>query len=69
MTTESPAPSHKVKHAYHHGGDAIYAIGIFGAAFYFIEHATTIWMGALGLVKAVFWPAFVVYRVLELLKF
>lgn len=72
MTSE-PAPSTPqrpvVKHVYRNGGDAIYAVGIIGAAVYFIDHATTLWMGAFGLFKAVFWPALLVYRVLEILKF
>jgi hypothetical protein len=71
MSTDSPAQIPQrpvVKHVYRNGGDAIYAVGIIGAAVYFIEHATTVWMGALGLLKAVFWPGLVVYRVMELLN-
>lgn len=47
---------------------AIYGLGIIGSAIYFIQQATGFWMGALGLIKAVFWPAVVIYKVLELLK-
>jgi hypothetical protein len=47
---------------------AIYGLGIIGAAVYFIQQATGFWMGALGLLKAVVWPAVVIYKVLELLK-
>jgi hypothetical protein len=49
-------------------GGAIYALGIFGAAVYFIQQSTGFWMGALGLLKALVWPAMVVYKVLGLLK-
>lgn len=72
MTTDTPSSTPQrpvVKHVYRNGGDAIYAVGILGAAVYFIQHSTTFWMGALGLIKAVFWPALFVYRVLEMLKF
>lgn len=49
-------------------GGAIYGIGILGAAVYYVVHATSFWMGALGIVKAIFWPGFVLYKVFELLK-
>jgi hypothetical protein len=48
------------------GGDAVYAIGIIGAAIYYVQTASGFWMGALGLLKALVWPAFLVY---ELLRF
>ena len=47
--------------------EAVYGLGFIGAAIYFIQHAATFWLGALGLVKAIFWPAFVVYKLLEFL--
>ncbi len=49
--------------------EAVYGLGFVGALVYFIQHATTFWLGVLGVFKAVVWPALVVYRVLELLKF
>ncbi len=47
-------------------GDGFYALGIIGALIYFISTATSFWIGALGVLKAIVWPIFVVY---ELLKF
>ena len=47
---------------------AIYGLGIIGAAVYYIQHATTLLAGVIGIIKAVFWPAVIVYKVLELLK-
>jgi hypothetical protein len=41
---------------------ALYGLGFIGALVYFISHATTFWMGALGILKAVVWPAFLVYE-------
>ncbi|MDI6757534.1 MAG: hypothetical protein QME32_05875, partial [Endomicrobiia bacterium] len=46
---------------------SIYGMGFIGAAIFFIRHASGFWWGALGLVKALFWPAFMVYKALELL--
>ena len=71
MTTESPAPQPRpiIKNIYRNGGDAVYGLGLIGAAIYFIQQATTFWMGVLGVLKAIVWPAFLVYRLLEFLKF
>ncbi len=49
------------------GGGAIYCLGVIGAAVFFIGKATTFWLGALGLLKAFFWPAIFVYEVCKLL--
>jgi hypothetical protein len=49
-------------------GPVLYGMGFLGSLVYFITHATGFWMGVLGIVKAIFWPAFVIYKVLELLK-
>jgi len=47
---------------------AIYGMAFIGAAIYFIEHAVSFWAGVLGFFKALFWPAVLMYKVLELLK-
>jgi hypothetical protein len=44
---------------------AVYGIGLVGAAVYFISHAGTFWLGVLGFLKAVVWPAFLVYGVFK----
>ncbi|MBU0528737.1 hypothetical protein KKF86_03150 [bacterium] len=41
---------------------AVYGLGLIGAAIYFISHATSFWMGVLGFLKAIVWPAFIVYE-------
>lgn len=41
---------------------AVYGLGFVGAAIYFISQATTFWMGVLGFLKALVWPAFLVYE-------
>ena len=45
-----------------------YGLAFLGAAIYYIQHAATFWAGALGIVKAVLWPAFLVYHLLQFLK-
>lgn len=47
---------------------AVYGMGMIAAAVYFIQHASTFGAGAWGLVKAIFWPAVLVYKALEVLK-
>ena len=44
---------------------AVYCFGIIGAAVYFISQATGFWMGVLGFLKALVWPAFLVYQLLS----
>ena len=45
----------------------IYGMAFIGAAIYYIGHAVSFWGGVLGFFKAVFWPAVIMYKVLELL--
>ncbi len=49
------------------GGGAIYGLGFIGAAIYFISTATGFWVGVLGILKAIVWPAFLVYEALKFL--
>lgn len=49
-------------------GGGIYGMAFIGAAIYFIQHATSFWGGVLGFVKALFWPAVLMYKLLEYLK-
>ncbi len=46
---------------------AVYGLGFIGAAIYFISMATTFWTGVLGFLKAIVWPAFLVYEVFKYL--
>lgn len=49
-------------------GGAIYGLGMIGALIYFMQHANSFLTVIYGIVKAIFWPAVVVYKVLELLN-
>jgi hypothetical protein len=44
-----------------------YGLGFIGALIYYISTASSFWMGLLGLVKAIFWPGFLVYELLMFL--
>jgi hypothetical protein len=46
----------------------IYGLGFIGGAIYFISHATTFVMGVIGFLKALVWPAFLVYYAFEFLS-
>ena len=44
-----------------------YFMGFVGAAIYYISNATDFWMGALGILKSLVWPAFLVFEALTAL--
>lgn len=46
---------------------AIYGLGLIGAAYFFISEAGTFWIGVLGFLKALVWPAFLVYEAFKFL--
>lgn len=46
-------------------GNAVYGLGLIGAAVYYISTATGFWMGVLGVLKAIVWPAFLVFQLLK----
>jgi hypothetical protein len=51
---------HKCGHA-----GAVYGLGFIGAAVYYISQASGFWMGVLGFLKALVWPAFLVFELLK----
>lgn len=42
----------------------IYGMAFVGAAVYFIQNADSFWMGVLGVLKAIVWPALLIYNLL-----
>ena len=48
-------------------GGAVYGLGFVGSAIYYISTATGFWMGVLGVLKSIVWPAFLVYESLKFL--
>ena len=55
-----------IKKEYKQTGGAVYFLGFVGAAIYYIQQATGFWQGVLGVLKAIVWPAFIVYKLLGL---
>jgi hypothetical protein len=47
---------------------AIFGLAFIGALVYYIMHAASFWMGVLGVLKALVWPAMLVFKLLEFLK-
>jgi hypothetical protein len=45
--------------------NAVYGVGMIGAAIYYISTATGFGMGLLGVLKAFVWPAFLVFEALK----
>lgn len=50
---------------YSKSGNAVYGFGFIGAAIYYISTAAGFWTGAFGILKAIVWPAFLVYEALK----
>lgn len=46
-------------------GGAVYFLGFIGAVVYYISTATGFWIGVLGFLKAIVWPAFLVFELLK----
>lgn len=41
---------------------AVYGLGFIGAVVFYISTATGFWVGVLGVLKALVWPAFLVFE-------
>jgi hypothetical protein len=71
MNMNAETPSTKQEHSktkiIQRGGasEAVYGLGLIGALVYYIGHAATFWIGALGVLKAIVWPAILVYEALK----
>lgn len=50
----------------HGASGGVYGLAFLGALFYYLINAENLWMGVLGFLKALIWPAILVY---ELFKF
>jgi len=64
---------HKKHHSCHCGGNggsngAIYGLSIIGALFYFLQNAPNFGAVIIGIGKAVFWPAFLMFKLLTYLQ-
>jgi hypothetical protein len=60
----SSAKSNVVEHS---GASGIWCLGFIGSlAYYLHTHSGTFWLVLLAFMKALLWPAFVVYHVLQI---
>lgn len=50
------------------GGGAVYGLGFLGAAIYYVQAADGFWVGVLGVLKAIVWPAFLTFELLSYLN-
>ena len=55
-----------IKKEYNNTAGGIYGLGFIGALVYYLQQATGFWSGVLGVLKALVWPAFFVYKLLGL---
>lgn len=62
-------PDGKRHHHYHGGGagGGIYCLGMIGVAVYYVQQVHGFWPIVLALLKALVWPAFLLYHVFTLL--
>lgn len=51
-----------------HASNAVYGLGFIGAAVYYVQMASGFWSVIVGLIKALLWPAFIIYEVLRHLE-
>ncbi|MFN3529855.1 MAG: hypothetical protein ACK417_08050 [Bacteroidia bacterium] len=56
------------KHNESASGGAVYGLGFIGAAVFYISTAKGFVMGVAGFLKALVWPAFLVYEALKALQ-
>ena len=56
-------------HEHRHGAfGGIYGLAFIGAAVYYVQQSDTFWLGVLGVLKAIVWPAMLAYKVFTLLS-
>lgn len=59
----------KCHHGHSNGNScAIYGLGVVGALFYFLQHATTFGIVMIGIGKSIFWPAILMFKLLTYLQ-
>jgi hypothetical protein len=50
------------------GGNAIYCLGVIGALFYFLQNVSGLQAILMGIGKAIFWPAILMFKLLNYLQ-
>lgn len=70
MSKEENSKEYKCNVNHSHTGIAGggYGLAFIGAAVYFVQQADGFWTGVLGILKAMVWPAILIYKVFSLLN-
>ena len=72
MTTETneTKPERKKTKVIYKGASSapVYGLGLIGAWIYYLSHAATFWIGVLGILKGIVWPAMLVYELMKYLN-
>lgn len=72
MTTDTDSTAQnqqKTKVVYKGAANApVYGLGLIGAWVYYLGQAETFWIGVLGILKGIVWPAMLVYELLKYLN-
>jgi hypothetical protein len=53
---------------YKHVSNGFYGLGFIGALIFYLQQAASFWTVMIGIFKALFWPAFLVYQLMVFLK-
>jgi len=71
---EKPKKEAKIEYCYskkwHHNDGSfgwIYFLGVIGTAVYYIQQVSGFWLVILAILKAFVWPAFLLYKVFQML--
>ena len=54
-------------HGHGKGMGGFYCLAFIGAAVYYVQQSHTFWLGVLGILKALVWPAMLAYKVFTML--
>ena len=46
----------------------VWFLATLGSAIYFVQQASGFWDGVLGILKALIWPAMIMYKVMQMLQ-
>lgn len=68
MPNCADSPRQRGRNVVMNNGGPLYGMGFLGALVYYVQQAATFWEGLLGIFKAIFWPAMLLYKLLDYLK-
>ncbi len=72
MTTETETlkPVKKERKIVYRGASSapLYGFGLIGAWVYYLVQAETFWMGVLGILKGIVWPAMLIFELMKYLN-